>query len=262
MNFIVSAIALFIASLYWLIVGKYLDKRMVDEDNKVHGNPHLPVVKEYEPAKEKGGFVKVIISSGMALILPVLILQSVFSLGVQAVAPSMFAESYEEVTASIASLLTIIPVVVGVMGKFVIKAIYKKKTYNECLAMAVCLLALLPVFGGMMFVGKINIWIMVFLVSMIVLISSASSTLPFTYMAVRFSRIGKGATISGLVNAMSAFGVVLANYISPRVADAFNNNWVPVILVWTIFALVSALISFIAFYPWKKFIKTSAFEIE
>ena len=39
------------------------------------------------------------------------------------------------------------------------------------------------------------------------------------------------------------------------VADAFNNNWVPVILVWMGFAVVSAVISLIAFLPWRKFIK-------
>ena len=59
---------------------------------------------------------------------------------------------------------------------------------------------------------------------------------------------------------MSAFGIVVANYVSPRVADAFNNNWVPVILVWMGFALVSALISLAAFFPWKKFIRNPEYQ--
>lgn len=255
MNFIVSAIALFVATAYWIIAGKYMDKKMVSKEDVHHGNPHLP-----EPVAHKneyeGSMWKLIVSSGLVLILPVVVLQSVFSLGIQAVAPSMFRESYaNSVTPSFASFLTIIPIIAGVMGKFVMKWIYSKKIYNECLFMIFCLLLIIPVFGGMLFVGKINIWIMVILVSLVVLIAAASAILPFNHVSVRFSRLGKGATVSGIVNAMSALGIVVANYVSPRVADAFNNNWVPVILVWIGFALVSALIAFAAFFPWRKFIK-------
>lgn len=261
MNFVVSAISLTVVSVYWIIAGKYLDSKMVSEENSSHGNPHLPEIKEHNN-EYKGSVIKLILSSGLMLVLPVIVLQSVFSLGVQAVAPSMFAESYNGVTSSFASILTIIPVIAGVAGKFVIKWIYRKKIYNECLSMTCCLLLILPVCMGMLFVGKINIWLMVILVSLVVLIAAASSMLPFTYMSVRFSRIGKGATVSGLINAMSAFGIVVANYVSPRVADAFNNNWVPVILVWMAFALVSALISLVAFVPWRKFIKEQKYQGE
>lgn len=261
MNFIVSAIALIFVSVYWLIAGKLFDKKMVCKDVESHGNPHLPEVKKHEKTEETD-FMRLLFTSGLVLILPVIILQSVFSLGVQAVAPSMFAESYDSVSASVASLITIVPIVIGVAGKFVIKWLYRKKIYNECMTMAICLAALIPVFGGMLFVGRINIWLMVMLVSLVTLIAAASSTLPFTYISVRFSRLGKGATVSGLINSMSAFGIVVANYVSPRVADAFNNNWVPVILVWMGFALVSALISLAAFFPWKKFIKSPKYQNE
>ncbi len=261
MNFIVSAVALAIVSIYWLVVGKFFDCKMVDEDVHGHGNPHLPEVQKHEKS-HGSGFGKLIITSGLVLVLPVLVLQSVFSLGIQSVAPSMFAESYDHVSSSVASLLTIVPIIVGVAGKFVIKGIYRKKIYNECMSMAICLALLLPVFGGMLFVGKISIWLMVILVSMVTLIASAASTLPFTFICVRFSRLGKGATVSGLINSMSAFGIVVANYVSPRVADAFNNNWVPVIMVWMGFALVSSLISLAAFFPWKKFIKNPKYQGE
>lgn len=254
MNFIVSAIALLVATVYWIIMGKVLDKKMVEEEPH-HGNPHLPQVVEHKNEYE-GSVWKLIVSSGLILILPVVVLQSVFSLGVQAVAPSMFRESYpSSVTPSFASLLTIIPIIAGVIGKFVMKRIYRNKIYNETLSMMICLLIIVPVCGGMLFVGKINIWIMVILVSLVVLIAAASAMLPFNHVSLRFSRLGKGATISGIINAMSALGIVVANYVSPRVADAFNNNWVPVILVWIGFAVVSALISFAAFFPWRRFVK-------
>ena len=134
MNFIVSAIALTVASAYWLVAGKLFDKNMICEDIQSHGNPHLPEVKKHEKRKDTG-FVRLLFTSGFVLVLPVIILQSVFSLGIQAVAPSMFAESYDNVSASVASLLTIVPIVIGVAGKFVIKWVYHKKIYNECMAL-------------------------------------------------------------------------------------------------------------------------------
>lgn len=253
MNFVVSAIALAVATLYWIVFGKIMDKKMVEEE-PYHGNPHLPEAKVHD-TEYTGSFAKLLISSGLVLVLPVVVLQSVFSLGIQAVAPSMFKESYNNISSSFASLLTIIPIVVGVVGKFMVKAIYRKKVYNECLFMAMCLALIIPIFGVMLFVGKISMWIIVVLVSLVVLIAAASGMLPFTYISVRFSKLGKGATVSGIINAMSALGIVVANYVSPRVADAFNNNWVPVILVWMAFALISAIISFIAFFPWRRFVK-------
>ena len=260
MNFIVSAVALIVTSLYWIIAGKWMDNKMVSKDEEHHGNPHLP-----EPAKHdvefKGSFSSLMIKSGLVLIFPVIILQSVFSLGVQAVAPSMLKESYHNLSSSFASLLTIVPIIAGVVGKFVTRLFYRKKVYNECLFMGATMVVLLPICGAMLFVGKISVWLMVVLISMVVLVSAASTMLPFTYMSVRFSRLGKGATVSGIINAMSAFGIVVANYVSPRVADAFNNNWVPVILVWMAFALISAVVSFAAFFPWKKFIKNADAEL-
>ncbi len=248
MNFIVSAIALFIASAYWIIAGKHFDKKMVNAEVEIEAKEDKKEVSEVN-------IFKLLLTSGLVFALPVVILQSVFANGIQAVAPSMFKESYDSISLSAASFLTIILVVCGVLGKLFTKVIYRKKIYNEFMTMLICLAIIVPLFAGMMFVGKINVWIMLILVSLVVLISTTSITVSFIFMCTRFLKMGKAATVSGILNAMAALGIVVANYVSPRVADMFNNNWVPVIMVWIGFAAVSAVISFIGFFPWRKFIK-------
>lgn len=249
MNFIVSSIALLLASAYWLIAGKYFDSKMVDNEIKAEEK------KEEKQEENKVSFFKLLMTSGLIFALPVIVLQSVFSNGIQAMAPSMLAESYKDVSVSMASFLTIVPIVFNVLGKLSAKVIYKRKMYNEFAAMALCLSAVIPLFLGMLFVGKINVWIMLILISLAVLVSATSAIIPFSYMCARFFKSGKSATVSGLINGMASFGIVVANYVSPRVADMFNNNWVPVILVWIGFAVVSIMISALGIFPWKKFIK-------
>jgi len=255
MNFTVSAIVLAVCSVYWIVAGKFFDIKMVKNENIDHTAPNVTEQKT-ERNKKDAGFAKVMITSGMCFLLPLTVLQSVFFLGVPSVTPSMLAESYDGVSSAVASVITVIPIVLGVVGKLLIKCIYRKKVYNECMTIMICLMSLLPIFGVMLFVGKINVWLMLLMVSLVVMISSASATIPFSHMTMRFSKMGKSATVSGLLNATTSLGIVVANYVSPRVADAFDNNWVPVVAVWMAFAAVSVLLAFISYFFWKKFIKS------
>jgi len=73
------------------------------------------------------------------------------------------------------------------------------------------------------------------------------------YISMRFIKIGRNGTVSGIVNAMASLGIVVANFVSPRIADSYG--WIAVIIAWIGFAVVSVVLSLIAYVPWKKFIK-------
>lgn len=250
-NFEISAIVLFACSALWIVSGKFFDKKMVNEEPVGHGVAHLPEHKKHETESD-GNMLRLLIVSGLLIMLPAVMLKSMFSVGVQSVVPSMLKESYPGVSSSVASVLNIFPILVGILGKYVMQFFYRKKTHNESIAMTLCMLVMLVPLFVMTFVGKINVWFIVVMVSMVLLISNASGLVSTSYIPVRFSKFGKTATVSGIINAMASLGIVMANFVSPRLADVFG--WVEVIYAWIIFAAAAALIFFVSFFPWRKFV--------
>ena len=258
-NFIVSATSLFASFAIWLIVGKYLDRKMVDEDPVHHGTPHLPEIKKYDN-KPTESFVPTLFKSGLIILLPVVVLKSVFALGAQSITPTMIFESYDNISPAVASVLTIIPVLAGLAGKFIMQAVYSRKIYNECMTMAVVMGAMIPFIALIMLVGKINVWFIVVMMSIVVLMATGVSLVNTPYISMRFVKIGRNGTVSGIVNAMAALGIVVANFVSPRIADSYG--WTAVIVAWIGFAVASVVLSLIAYIPWRKFIKNPEYQGE
>ena len=251
-NFVISSIVLFACSFLWVLSYPYFKSRLRDEDDYSHGVAHMPEVPKAQKSLE-GGSLKLIVISGVALALLPIIINSMFAFGVQSLVPTMINESYESVSPSIASFLALFPIIFAVAGKFAIQNIYKKKTYNESLALCITTLIMaIPLFV-MTFVGKINYFVIIAMFSLVVAISGASGIITMTYIPLRFAKFGKVGTMSGLMNSMSALGIVCASYISPLIADTFGG-WFEVTVSWLIFALFAVFIFFLTFFPWTKFI--------
>lgn len=248
-NFSVSAIMLLILSVIWVFAARYFDSKMIN-DKITCKNAR----QKNEPASRANkSFLFLTLKSGLILILPTIVLTSLFSLGVQAITPSMIRECYPEISASLASILTIIPIVSGVVGKFSIRFLYAKKVYNECITMVVILFILIPVISLILLIGKISAWSVLTLISFVVLLSTGASLITISYIPIRFIKLGRTGTVSGLINAMSAFGIVISNFTSPYIAD--NYGWRSVIISWIIFAIIALFFSIVAYFPWKKFIR-------
>lgn len=246
LNFLVSAIILFVLTALWTLGGKFFDKKMT-EDFSSSSLPTNSAQKNHE-----GSFWSILITSGLLLILPIIILNTFFSQGVQGVTPTMISESYLSVSPSVASLLNIIPIAVGVLGKFLFRFIYSKKLYNECMSLFITLLIIAPLSFFMMGIGRISVYWIIALVSLIVTITSGTALVVASYIPVRFIKMGRAGTVSGIINAMAALGIVLSNFLCPFIADALG--WHAVIISWVILSVIAAILSLIAFFPWKKFI--------
>lgn len=248
LNFSISAIILFGLTLFWIIAGKYFDKKMLSDFTPYH----TTYVKSTDTAKNTKSFFTLIVKSGLILILPIIVFNSVFSLGIQAITPSMIKESYSHISASVASVLTIIPIIAGGFGSIMIRCIYSRKIRNECKTMAVSLFILLPVIALIMLIGKISVWCILALISLVVMTSAGVSLITSSYIPLRFIKINRSGTVAGLINAMAATGIVVSNFVSLYIAD--NYGWLSVIIAWLTFAAVASLLSVIAFFPWKNFI--------
>ena len=124
--------------------------------------------------------------------------------------------------------------------------------------MSIVTLALIPITAMLLLMGKISVGFAVALISMLGLISSISSVFSSPYLVSRFLSTGRGATVVGILNCMSAMGIVLTNYICPRVAESFG--WNAVIILYMAVAAVASLLLFVAYFPWKKFIKDPKYQ--
>lgn len=248
-NFVVSSVVLVVCFVFWVIAGKYFDKKMVSDEEHNHGVAHLPEHTMPEKSKESG-FGKLMVKSGLLILLPAVIIRTVFEQGIQTVIPTMISESYEHVSASLASVLTIIPIFFGIFGKTAMNFIYRRKQYNQSMAMAIMFIVLIPLLASMLLIGKINVWFILVIVSVIILFAAAGSYIA-TYMAVPFTKYGFNATAAGIINAMASLGIVVGNYALTRIADSMS--WSAVWVVLTILSGVGCTLCFIAFVPWKKF---------
>ena len=252
-NFVVASVVLFLCSFIWLFTSSYFVKNLDDEEAHSHGVTHLPEPKE-SGATHSQGKLSLFWKSGLVIMLLLLIITSMFSVGIQAVVPTMINESYDKVSPSIASFLGVFPVIVGVFGKFTIQAIYKKKIHNESMTLFINMtIILIPLFV-MSFIGKISYWVILAMLSLIVAIANGCTIITSTYIPLRFSSYGCTSTVSGIINGMASLGIVCSNFLSPRFADMFGG-WFEVVLVWIAFSAVAAIVYFAAYIPWKKFIR-------
>ncbi len=251
-NFVVSSIILFVCSFLWIFSYPYFKSQLSGEDKLSHGVAHMPEASITQKSSQYGTF-KLIIVSGVALALLPIIINSMFAFGVQSLVPTMINESYKSVSPSIASFLAVFPIIFAVAGKYAMQYIYKKKTYNEALALCTAtLIMVIPLFV-MTFVGRINYWIIIAMLSLVVAISGASGIITAAYIPLRFEKFGKVGTMSGLMNGMGALGIVCASFISPLIADTFGG-WFEVVVSWLIFAICASFLFLISSVPWTRFI--------
>ncbi|MBQ4629976.1 MAG: MFS transporter [Clostridia bacterium] len=248
-NFEISAISLIACFIFWIIAGNFFDKRMVSDNITSHGVAHLPEYKLPEKNK-KAGFSKLLIKSGLIILLPAVVIRTVFEQGIQTIIPTMINESYDNITPSVSSILNLIPIFFGISGKITMDFICKKRTYNQALAMGIVFSVLVPLLASMLLIGKINMWIILIIVSMVVLIAAAGSYIA-TFMALPFTPYGFNGTTAGIINAMASLGIVVGNYALTRIADDYS--WTAVWLVLACMSVVGFVLCLIAFTPWKNF---------
>ena len=252
-NFVVATVILFTLSLVWFLLSPYFVKNLSDEDEHAHGVAHMPEPKKNENAKSSGAF-SLFLKSGLVIMLLPMMIQSIFSVGIQAVVPTMIKESYYNVSPSVASFLAVFPVIIAVFGKLGMQAVYRKKIHNESMTLFITMMMVVAPLIVMSFIGRINYWIIIAMLSLCVAISNACGVVTATYLPIRFSKYGRTSTVSGIINAMASLGIVCSNYISPRLADMFGG-WVEVVFAWCIFATAAALLYLASYIPWKKFVR-------
>ena len=245
-NFLVSGIVMFAIASIWHVVSVVGKKNLVEEDD-------LP---EYSEEKNHSGdfnLFKTIFTSGIAFVLVVTFIRTMFDLGIKSLVPVMINESYEEVSASFATVLSTIVLVAGVVGIITAGNIYANKFKNEITAVAVMFAISVPLICITLLIGKINYMLIVICLALIVMLMSSAGYFTTTYISIRFNKWGKGATVSGIFNCLASLGIVAANIVFTAMAD--NFGWIFTIKSWVIMGIAGTVLACAAIPLWAKFIK-------
>ena len=241
-NFLVSAIVLIVMSFGWSAVYKAFSKDMKEEHLS---NDFSSIVKE------KANPWKLVVSSGLAIVLVIGCLRDTLNSGIRSLTPVMVMETYNT-SPFAANALNIILVVLGAVNVLIARMIHPRPLKNEMLALLALMIPLIPLLFAIMFIGEYHMFIAMGLLSFAVALLSAGSMFTGSYLVRHFNKYGCGGTIAGIVNAAACFGAVLANYVFSRTADIYG--WGFTTKLWAVIGFCIILFILIAYPIWKKFV--------
>lgn len=255
LNFLISAIGLALSSLIWegglFAVRPY----MVQEQ---HEQPEAPAHTHYHEKQARMPLLVLLAVSGMLFYLVVMLTRAIFDNGLKSLVATMINENYDNVTPVVATALTIIILVMGALGPTLAHRLYPHIVKNEISA-TILLFAIGTPFGVLLlFTGRIHYWWIVIFLSFLVLMMNAALLLS-SYIAARFNKWGKGATLASAINMMSSLGIVISNLVFTRVVDSFADKtvgWMVVIWIWVALLVLSNILLLIIAPLWKKFLRT------
>ena len=135
--------------------------------------------------------------------------------------------------------MSLVVLVAGICGIFLAHFIYPRFIKNEATALLVFFGIAFPLTAVCLSVGKLDYRILVVILALIVMSMNACSLFTTSYIAARFNKYGKGATVAGILNASASLGIVLANTLFPGLAD--EVGWYGTVVVWVIMMAVALL---------------------
>ncbi len=249
LNFLISSIGLFSIALLWSIVWSFSLRKSEMKLNEAEA-PTVPHHDEHPNFK----LVPTLIKSGVIYVIFFNFVANVFQIGIKSFVPSIIRESYDNVSSSFATIISIIVFVTGALGSLFAKFWYPKPFKNEVRIFATAFsLSLIPC-GAILFVGKINYWIIIATMALL-MVFLASSDLYYSYISSYFGKWGKSGTLSGIVNFAASFGVVFANFVLTRIADGFG--WTVTLIVCFCLLLLGAILAGTSAPKWEKFKRDS-----
>lgn len=245
-NFILSAFALVVIAVLFMVVYHSAETKMVDEKIEIKHHPdHIPVKHE-----TVGSLIK---RSGILLIAVAAFLQSAVIMGPKSMAPTMLMESYESVPAALANRLNVIIIAVGIVGLIISKLLYPKYIKNEVVGLVIMTAACTPFIVSTIGVGKLDLLVLTGSLSLGILFITGASVFSNSYIPSKFNRYGQGATMAGIMNCMCAFGNMCATYMFAAIADGFG--WTASAVTWSVMTVIALILYVIAIPVWRRFCK-------
>ena len=249
LNFLISAVGLALSALIWEAALLGVRAHILQTELSL---PDAPVHTHYDKTQKNTSLIALLATSGMLFYFVVMLTRSIFDNGLKTLVATMINENYTTVNPVLATALTIIILVMGALGPTLAHRLYPRVVKNEISA-TIVLFAIGSPFGILLLLtGKISYWWIVIFLSILVLTMNAALLLS-SYIAARFNKWGKGATLASAINTMSSLGIVISNFVFTRTAEI---SWKLTIWIWVVLLVISNVILLVISPIWKKFLRT------
>lgn len=252
-NFLFCSILLFVIAIGWEIIFRTIRSSIEITYDEGCLTSRLEKQKRDEGAGE--GFIRIALRSGIIILCALAFIRCLFDLGTKSLTPTILNESYSEMSPSLATVLNIVVLIAGMIGTVFAKIIYPRFIQNELKILALFFGICLPLEIMIFFMlGKVNYIVIVVLIAIIVMLMGGGTVFTTSYIAARYTKYGKGATVAGILNCVASLGVVVSNVTFPAIAEA-TGNWTSTVLVWVLFMSVALVLSVVGIPIWSRFIR-------
>ena len=200
---------------------------------------------------EKTNLWKVILLSGLFVILVPSFFHGMMRDGITNWVPTMITEVYG-VSPSLSTFLTIALPIFNAFGAYAVTPLYKKFGENEMkTAGATAAVALVPMLL-LMLIGKVSVFVAVLLLALTTASMYALNYLIISRVPVRFASYSCTSSISGILNSFAYIGCSVSVYGFGAVSQ--KMGWTAVIMIWIVSGVFTSLFACLSNKKWKKFI--------
>ena len=195
--------------------------------------------------------IMLFLSSGFLISLPTAFFRYMVDNSTKTFSPTMLSQSYEQISTSIGSLLTILVVVAGIFGTLIVRfLLYPRLFKNEFTCTLALLTAALPFTILLRFVGTIPAWLCILSLCMMALLLTGTSYLASCF-AARFVKFRLNGTAAGILNSSYSLALVFQYTLFGNIAQ--KVGWTTVTTVWIMLIALSAILIAFAIRPSIRF---------
>jgi OPA family glycerol-3-phosphate transporter-like MFS transporter len=246
-SFLFAAAWAVMFAVLWLIgypaIKRRLPSREKDSAQKTEAS-QAPV--------EKTGFLRLLVSSGVVVIVVAIAMQGFLKDGIQAWMPTFFTEVFQ-MSSSAAILSNMVLPVFNIIVVWVATALYQKVFRHETREAIVLfgVAAVLCIALALLFESSAILCLI--LAALITGCMHGINLMLICFVPRRFRKQGKVATVTGVCNACSYLGSTVSSYGIAAIAEAMG--WQKTLFSWALVALVGLGPCVVITSRWNRFIR-------
>ena len=222
--------------------------RVVEQYASEHGEPHGD---ERGKAGEETSvpFSKVLIGSGLVMILIPVIVHGVLKDGVTSWVPTYIQEIFHT-SSSFSILITTVLPIVNLTGAYAAQFMYQKFFQKQEIRTVACFFVIATgALLGLWKFGDVSVVVTVVLLGIITASMMAVNTLVVNLLPLHFVKMGRAATVSGFLNSMAYLGTAISTFTIGIMVE--SSGWNRTIFGWFIMTAAAMVICFLLYK--KKF---------
>lgn len=200
-------------------------------------------------SKDTISFGKLLISSGLMFVVVGILFNGILKDGVTQWVPNFITENFS-VDSSFASFSSILLPIVNLSGAFLAVRINEKKIFNEVKTSALMFIVSAVSLMFLYFLGKYSLILSVFLIAISTSSMLGANTLFLSFIPLKFSAIGKSASLTGFLNACSYLASALSMVSIGLIAQ--TKGWGMTVLSWVVVAIAGLLVCVLGSSIWKE----------